>query len=80
MISCCPTLKQLGEHVVEFDVVNDYYEPRIKEARMELLQNTVYELQIDYVSIEKDLADRDAVAVFLNEQGACMKNRFIQAR
>ena len=44
-----------------FDVVNDYLDPRLKEARSELLQKVADELSSDYVSIRKDLADRDSV-------------------
>ena len=50
-----------GDDVVGFDVVNDYYDPRLKEARLELLQKKADVLNSDYISIRKDLADRDAV-------------------
>ena len=59
-------LLKRGDHVVGFDVVNNYYDPFIKEARLELLQKTANEIGKDYVSIRKDLADRDAV-------GECFK-------
>ena len=54
-------LLQRGDQVVGFDIVNDYYDPRIKEARLELLQKTADEMRIGYKSIHKDLAQRDAV-------------------
>ena len=54
-------LLERGDGVVGFDVVNDYYDPRLKEARLELLQKVADELSSDYVSIRKDLAERDAV-------------------
>ena len=54
-------LLERGDDVVGFDVVNDYYDPRLKEARLELLQKKADEQGSDYVSIRKDLADRDSV-------------------
>jgi Nucleoside-diphosphate-sugar epimerases len=54
-------LLERGNDVVGFDVVNDYYDPRLKEARLELLQKKADELGSDYVSIQKDLADLDSV-------------------
>ena len=55
-------LLERGDRVVGFDMVNDYYDPSIKEARLELLQKTAGELGNDYISIRKDLADLDAVS------------------
>ena len=54
-------LLERGNNVVGFDVVNDYLDPRLKEGRSELLQLVADEHSSDYVSIRKDLADRDSV-------------------
>ena len=56
-----------GDEVVGFDAVNDYYDRLIKEARLKLLQKTANESQIGYISIERDLADQDALAGCFNE-------------
>ena len=50
-----------GDQVVGFDVVNNYYDPLLKEARLKLLRKTTDELRREYVSIQKDLTDKDAV-------------------
>ena len=63
-------LMQRGDKVVGIDIVNDYYDRRVKEARLELLHKTANEFQIDFVSIQKDLVDQDAVKECFN------KNRF----
>jgi len=60
-------LLERGDDVVGFDVVNDYYDQRLKETRLELLQNKADELGSDFVSIRKDLADRDSVDVCFKE-------------
>ena len=53
-------LLERGDDVVGFDVVNDYYDPRLKEARLELLQKKADELGSDYVSIRKNMANQDS--------------------
>ena len=50
-----------GDQVVGFDVVNDYYDPTIKEARLAILEKTAADHQADYHNIRKDLADQSAV-------------------
>ena len=47
-----------GDSVVGFDVVNDYYDPAIKEARLEVLGGT----NGDFTFVRANLADRDAVS------------------
>ncbi|WP_240454206.1 NAD-dependent epimerase, partial [Halomonas sp. NO4] len=46
---------------IGFDVVNDYYDPTIKEARLEILEATAREHGSDYTFIRADLADPQAV-------------------
>ena len=51
-------LMKRGDDVVGFDVVNDYYDQRLKKARLELLQKKADELGSDYVSIRIGFGDR----------------------
>jgi UDP-glucuronate 4-epimerase len=44
-----------GRAVVGLDSVNDYYDPRLKEARLEILK-----LQHNFTFVKLDLADREA--------------------
>jgi len=46
-----------GDSVVGFDVVNDYYDPAIKEARLKGLEGT----NGDFSFVRENIADRDAV-------------------
>jgi len=55
-------LLERGDTVVGFDVVNDYYDPLLKEARLNLLLNVADKDETEYVSIREDLADQKAVA------------------
>lgn len=50
-----------GDSVVGFDVVNDYYDPAVKEARLALLEQEAKNSAGDYTFVRADLADRDAV-------------------
>jgi UDP-glucuronate 4-epimerase len=62
------TVKRLlerGDNVVGFDVVNDYYDPGLKEARLRILAETAGQSAVEfansYVSIRANLADLTAV-------------------
>ena len=58
-----------GDSVVGFDVVNDYYDPAIKEARLKLLEEQAGKSSGDYTFIRANLADRAAVeACFAEHQ------------
>ena len=50
-----------GDSVVGFDVVNDYYDPAVKEARLALLEQEAKSSAGEYVFVRADLADREAV-------------------
>jgi len=50
-----------GEEVVGFDVVNAYYDPALKEARLRLLEQTAQECKGAYSFIRADLADEAQV-------------------
>lgn len=54
-------LLKRGDQVVGLDVVNDYYDPKLKEARLDLLYRTAEELGAEYTSIRADVADQGAV-------------------
>jgi UDP-glucuronate 4-epimerase len=54
-------LLERGDAVVGFDVVNDYYDPSLKEARLRVLEQTAGASQADYTFERANLADRGAV-------------------
>jgi UDP-glucuronate 4-epimerase len=55
------TLLERGDDVVGFDVVNDYYDPAIKEARLRILEETARRTDANYIFVRANLADRDRV-------------------
>ena len=55
------TLLKQGRNVVGFDMVNDYYDPEIKEARLTVLQELATKNGAKYHFIRKNLADQSAV-------------------
>lgn len=54
-------LLERGDSVVGFDVVNDYYDPLVKEARLAILEKTARETGSGYTFIRANLADQAAV-------------------
>ena len=54
-------LLERGDEVVGFDCVNHYYDPAIKEKRLDLLQRKAREKGADYTFIRGDLSDRALV-------------------
>ncbi|MCW7545762.1 NAD-dependent epimerase [Aurantimonas litoralis] len=55
-------LLERGDDVVGFDVVNDYYDPALKEARLRVLEEMAARSTGRYSFVRANLADRDAVA------------------
>lgn len=55
-------LLQAGREVVGFDVVNAYYDPALKRARLDKLEGIAAETGSRYQHIQADLADPEAVA------------------
>ncbi|MCW1987770.1 UNVERIFIED_ORG: UDP-glucuronate 4-epimerase [Sphingomonas sp. R1F5B] len=55
------TLLERGDAVVGLDVVNDYYDPAIKEARLKILAETAARTGAPYRFFRANLADRAAV-------------------
>ncbi|MBB3229573.1 NAD-dependent epimerase [Halomonas stenophila] len=54
-------LLERGDSVVGVDVVNDYYDPTIKEARLRILEETSARTGSAYVFLRQDLADQQGV-------------------
>ena len=54
-------LLERGDDVVGIDVVNDYYDPSIKEARLRILEETARRTNASYVFVRANLADRAAI-------------------
>lgn len=54
-------LLERGDSVVGFDVVNEYYDPTLKEARLEQLRQVAEGATGDYTFIRENLADMEAV-------------------
>ena len=54
-------LLERGDSVIGFDVVNDYYDPALKEARLTRLDETAAKASGDYRFVRANLADRQAV-------------------
>ncbi|NML96249.1 NAD-dependent epimerase/dehydratase family protein [Novosphingobium olei] len=55
------TLLERGDDVVGLDVVNDYYDPAIKEARLRILEETARRTNASYTFVRANLADRAVV-------------------
>lgn len=54
-------LIERGDAVVGFDIVNDYYDPSLKEARLGVLDDAASRTGTEYAFIRANLADQDAV-------------------
>jgi UDP-glucuronate 4-epimerase len=54
-------LMERGDEVVGFDVVNDYYDPALKEKRLDILEQASNDSNFRYQFHRADLADFDAV-------------------
>src|SRR5262245_20900995 len=50
-----------GDDVVGFDVVNDYYDPTLKEARLSELEAAARRTNGTYTFVRGDLSDKAAV-------------------
>ena len=56
-----------GDRVTGFDCVNDYYDPRLKERRREMLEGAGAAGPGSFAFVRADLADADAVARVFGE-------------
>lgn len=55
-------LLERGDSLLGIDVVNDYYDPTIKEARLKILEETAARTGSTYGFVRKDLADQQTVS------------------
>ncbi len=55
------SLLERGDEVVRFDVVNSYYDPGLKEARLKILEETAQKTKSTYCFVRADLADKASV-------------------
>jgi len=55
-------LMREGLSVVGIDNLNDYYDPALKQMRLDALRETREETNAEFEFLEMDLADRDAIA------------------
>jgi UDP-glucuronate 4-epimerase len=73
-----------GDDVVGIDILNDYYDVRLKEARLQRIEETLKSVHSDqkgsFRFIKMDLADRQAmVTLFVEEQFDKVMNLAAQA-
>jgi len=61
------SLLKRGDEVVGFDNVNDYYDTRLKEERLNILKTRAREWKADYSFVRANLADRQALAACFKE-------------
>ena len=54
-------LLQQGHDVLGVDVVNDYYDPRLKESRLEILDRLASSIEGSWTFLRGDLADKAVV-------------------
>ena len=54
-------LIERGDQVVGMDNFNDYYDPRLKEARNQLLVETAEKEKGSYISLRTNIADNEAI-------------------
>jgi len=54
-------LLERGDHVVGVDVVNDYYDPKLKESRLAILEETAKRTKSSYTFIRGNLAEAAVV-------------------
>lgn len=58
----CKRLLEAGHHVVGIDNMNDYYDVNLKQARLDLLQSSLFSFH------KVDLADREGIARLFAEE------------
>lgn len=62
-------LLERGDEVVGFDVVNDYYDPTLKEARLRRIESLSSKVGVPYTHVRANLADRKAVEQVFESHG-----------
>ena len=61
-------LLKLGHSVVSIDNLNDYYDPALKQMRLDQLSQLAVEVSANYRFIKLDFADRDSVKVLFSAE------------
>lgn len=70
------TLLERGETVIGVDIINDYYDPGIKEARLDILRNTSEKFSF----FKTDMTDREGIEkIFADQEPTCVINLAAQA-
>ncbi len=73
-------LLRTGARVVGVDNVNEYYNPRLKEYRLGLIEDTAKQSSDTWLFVHGDLADRELVnRVFQKETPSIVVNLAVQA-
>ncbi len=74
-------LKEMqGGTVISFDSMNDYYDPKLKEYRLTLIENAARKSAARHIFIKGNLADKTEIdAVFTRYQPAIVVNLAAQA-
>lgn len=73
-------LLERGNSVVGYDNVNDYYDTRLKEARLQILQDTAQQSGAEYTFYRHDIADQQAVEqCFVEHRFDCIIHLAAQA-
>ena len=55
-----------GERVIGVDIVNDYYDPSLKEARL-----ATFDGHENFTFVRMDIADADGMAKLVSDNGRC---------
>ncbi|MBP5331719.1 MAG: NAD-dependent epimerase/dehydratase family protein [Lachnospiraceae bacterium] len=74
-------LKEMtGGTVISFDNMNDYYDPKLKEYRLSLIEKVAEESPVEHVFVKGSIADKELVdSVFDNYKPSIVVNLAAQA-
>ena len=66
--------------IVSFDSMNDYYDPKLKEYRLSLLEKAAVDSKVKHVFVKGNLADKEAIdTLFKEHKPAVVVNLAAQA-
>ena len=69
-----------GGHVISFDNMNDYYDPKLKEYRLSLIEKAAKDSPVEHTFLQGDLADKELVnKVFAEYKPSIVLNLAAQA-
>ena len=73
----CKRLLNDGERVIGFDNINDYYDPELKKARLNILKSFDNDL---FTFVKGNLEDKDCIKnIFLSQKPKVVVNLAAQA-